>query len=157
MSMIFLTLAIFGGLIYLLIRLIKRSKRKMAEQKDPHGKIAEQQAIFEESLITTGYPPQNLPTSTVSYGKMFLQMLLLGIFTTPIFLFIIIAQVKSGITKQQNRVKEARIQRGITLSPEVYNASEAWFDKQRAEASKAILPAILVWIILVIVVFNILN
>jgi hypothetical protein len=111
-------------------------------------KIKEQAVIVEESLITTGLPPQNTPTAPVS----FFQMLLLGILLSPIVLGIFIGIAKSNTTKQQNRVKEARIQRGITLSTEAYTASEAYFDKQRAEASKAIFPAIIAWVILVVII-----
>ena len=146
-------LAIFGGLIWLLVWSIKRSKRKMSEQKEQLGKLNEQRIAIEESLITTGYPPQNLPTAPFS----FLQMLLLGILTTPIGLLIMIGKAKSETTKQQNRVKEARLQRGITLSQEAYAASEAYFDKGRAEASKAILPGILAWVILVVIIVIVLS
>ena len=140
-------LVLFGGLIYLLVWSIKRSKRKLAEQKEKAGKLDEQSSVFEESLITTGYPPQNMKTTQ----SPFWQMLLLGILVTPIFVFILVGIVKSSTTKQQNRIKEARIQRGITLSPEAYAASEAYFDKQRAEANKIILPGLLAWVILIVI------
>lgn len=143
-----LVLAVFGGLIYLLVWSIKRAKRKGAEQKELVGKLAEQQKVIEESLITTGYPPQNMPTVPFNFW----QWLLLGILTTPIGLFILVGVAKSSTTKQQNRVKEERTKRSITLSPEAYNASEAYFDKQRAEANKIILPGILAWVVLIIVI-----
>jgi hypothetical protein len=148
-----LVLAVFGGLIWLFVWSIKRSKRKMAELKAQQGKMSERQAAIEESLITTGYPPQNIPVTPASFWQMFL----LGILFSPIGLFIIVGIVKSTATKQQNRVKEARTQRGITLSPEAYNASEAYFDKQRAEANKAILPGILAWVVLVVVIVALSN
>jgi hypothetical protein len=149
----FLPLAVIGGLIWLLVWSIKRAKRKMAEQKEQLGKLTEQQKVIEESLITTGYPPQNIPTTPVGFW----QMLILGILTTPIGLFLLVGIAKSSVTKQQNRVKEARTQRGITLSPEVYAGSEAYFEKQRAEANKAILPGILAWVILVIIIVILQN
>jgi len=139
--------AVFGGLIYLLVWSIKRAKRKGAEQKELVGKLAEQQKVIEESLITTGYPPQNMPTVPFNFW----QWLLLGILTTPIGLFILVGVTKSATTKLQNRVKEERTKRGITLSPEAYNASETYFDKQRSEANKLILPGILAWVILIII------
>jgi hypothetical protein len=143
-----LIVAVFGGLIWLLVWSIKRSKRKMSELKAKQGEISEQQSIFEESLITTGLPPQNMPTTQGGFW----QLLLLGIFFTPIFLFIMVGVVKSNTTKQQNRVKEARTQRGITLSSETYAASEAYFDKQRSETNKAILPGIVAWLVLIIII-----
>jgi type II secretory pathway pseudopilin PulG len=146
-------LAVFGGLIYLLVWSIKRAKRKGAEQKELVGKLTEQQKVIEESLITTGYPPQNMPTVPFNFW----QWLLLGILTTPIGLFILVGVAKSSTTKQQNRVKEERTKRGITLSPEAYNASEAYFDKQRAEANKIILPGILAWVVLIIIIVLISN
>jgi uncharacterized membrane protein YsdA (DUF1294 family) len=143
-----LILAVFGGLIWLLVWSIKRSKRKFAEQKEQLGKLKEQQAVIEESLITTGYPPQNMPTTQFNFW----QWLLLGIITTPIGLFVLVGVAKSSTTKQQNRIKEARQQRGITLAPEAYAASETYFDKQRSEASKLILPGILSWVVLVVII-----
>jgi len=143
---LFIAVLLFAGLIYLLVWSIKRSKGKLAEQKEQAGKLAEQASALEESLITTGLPPQNMPTT--QFG--FLQFLVLGILLSPIVLFILVGVAKSSATKQQNRVKEARVQRGITLPPEAYAASEAYFDKQRAEASKAILPGILAWVVLVV-------
>jgi hypothetical protein len=145
----FLILAVFIGLIYLLVWSLKRGKRKMAEQKSQQGKMTERQAAVEESLIITGLPPQNLPTAQAGLWP----MLLLSVLLTPVALFILVGVVKSGYTVQQNHVKEARIQRGITLSPEAYAASEAYFDRQRTETSKAILPGILAWVILTVVIF----
>ena len=145
---ILLFLALFGGLIYLLVWSIKRSKRKMAEQKANLGKLTEQSSVFEESLITTGLPPQNMPTTQFNFWL----WVLYGVLLSPIGLFILVGIAKSSTTKQQNRVKEARTQREITLLPEAYAASEAYFDKQRADASKVILPGIVAWVFLIIAV-----
>jgi uncharacterized membrane protein YsdA (DUF1294 family) len=146
-------LLLFGGLVYLLVWSIKRSKRKLAEQKEQAGKLGEQQKVFEESLITTGYPPQNMPTTVFNFW----QWLLLGILTTPIGLFILVGVVKSSTTKQQNRVKEERTKRSITLSPEAYTASEAYFDKQRTEANKIIFPGLVAWVIIIVIIVLISN
>jgi Ca2+/Na+ antiporter len=154
-SAIFPLLALgFIELICLFVKSVKRSKVKLEEQqKGNMAQWKEQAAIIEEALITTGYPPQNMPPQTSN----FFGVVICGILLSPIGLFIIVWISKSSITKQQNRVKEARIQRGITLSNENYAASEVYFDKRQAEFSKGILPAVIAWIVLVIVIALLIN
>jgi hypothetical protein len=149
-----MTIGSFGVILLLLVLgiiesirfCINWSKRSKEASKASLEKAKVQTAIMDESLITTGLPPQNLPTHLTSFWQVFL----VGVLLSPLGLFICMVAAKSSITKQQNRVKEARIQRGITLPPEVYVASEAYFDKRRAECSKALLPGILAWIVLAI-------
>jgi hypothetical protein len=143
-------LVLFGfiELIRLFFVSLKRSKQKMADIKANTAKIAEQKAAVEEALITTGLPPQNTPSEFVFTA---------GLLLNPILLITFAVTAGPSVTDQQNRVKKARTERGITLSAEAYAASEAYFDNKRAEASKFILPAILAGIVCFIIIAVILS
>jgi hypothetical protein len=143
-----LVLFAFIELIRLFFVSLKRSKQKMADIKAGVDKASEQRIAVEESLITTGLPPQNTPSEFV---------FTVGLVFNPIIMLALAIGGGSSVTKQQNRIKEARTQRDITLSPEAYAASETYFDGKRAEASRFMLPAVLVSVGYLLVITVVLN